>query len=66
MWFSCIKARQLTITSDAALTLAYRLRRIAANSLSENTHEQLLRKSEVLLENANNKVAEKVGRHEGF
>jgi hypothetical protein len=66
MWFSCIKARQLPLTSDAALTLAYRLRRIAANSLSENTYDQLMRLSEVLLENANSKVAEKVSQHEIF
>lgn len=66
MWFSCIKARQLPLTADAALTLAYRLRRIAANSLSENTHDQLLRISDVLLENANSKVAEKAGQHEIF
>jgi hypothetical protein len=64
MWFSSIKARQLPLTSDAALTLAYRLRRIAVNSLSEGTHDQLLRISDVLLENANSKVAEKVGRYE--
>ena len=66
VWFSCIKARQLPFTSDAALTLAYRLRRIAANSLSENTQSQLLRIADVLLETANNEIAEKVAQHEVF
>ena len=57
MWFSCIKARQLPLTSDAALTLAYRLRRIAKNSLCENTHNRLVRISAVLIHDAENNVA---------
>ena len=56
MWFSCLKSRDLPLTSDAALTLAYRLRRIAKNSLCENTHGRLLRMSDVLLANANTNV----------
>ena len=56
MWFSCLKSRNLPLTSDAALTLAYRLRRIAKNSLCENTHCRLLRISDVLLANANANV----------
>ena len=60
MWFSCIKARELPLTSDAALTLAYRLRRIAKNSLCENTHYRLIRISEALLDIAYTNVANRL------
>ena len=60
MWFSCMKARELPLTSDAALTLAYRLRRIAKNSLSENTHHRLIRISDALLEMAYTNVASRL------
>jgi len=56
MWFSCLKSRDLPLTSDAALTLAYRLRRIARHSLCDATHDRLLRISEVLLDKANSNV----------
>lgn len=56
-WYSCLKARQLPLTSDAALTLAYRLRRIAKNSLCEDTHNRLIRISAVLLNDAENNIA---------
>jgi hypothetical protein len=57
MWFSCLKARHLHLTSDAALTLAYRLRRIAKNSLCEETHNKLMRISDVLLNDAESNIA---------
>lgn len=56
MWFSCIKARKLPLSADAALTLAYRLRRIAKNSLSINEHNKLFNISERLLRSAHDKV----------
>lgn len=56
MWFSCIKARKLPLTSDAALTLAYRLRRIAKNSLSITEHDKLFQISDNLLRKAHEKV----------
>lgn len=57
MWFSCLKARDLPLTSDAALTLAYRLRRIAKNSLCEETHKRLMHISDVLLTDAERNIA---------
>ncbi len=63
-WFSCLKARRLPITTDAALTLAFKLRRRARTSISPQTHEQLMRISERLLLCAEAQVAKKVALRE--
>jgi len=60
MWFSCIKARKQPISSDAVLTLAYKLRRIAKSSLSEVTHDRLLVISDNLIETANNNIRRRI------
>ena len=66
MWFSCLKARDLPLTSDAALTLAYRLRRIAKNSLCEDTHDRLLRVGDALLEMSYAKVASRMDHRDAL
>ena len=59
-WFSCLKARRLPITTDAALTLAFKLRRKARTSICPATHDSLMNISERLLECAEQQVAKKV------
>ena len=59
-WFSTLKARRLPITTDAALTLAFKLRRKARTSICPATHESLMEISERLLECAEQQVAKKV------
>ena len=53
MWFSCLKARRLNITADAALTLAYKLRRKARTSLCPTTYSKLMLISNELLDALN-------------
>jgi hypothetical protein len=59
-WFSCLKARDLPITADAALTLAYKLRRKAGTSICSDTHHRLMALSEKLLLVTEAQVAKKV------
>jgi hypothetical protein len=59
-WFSCLKARRLPITTDAVLTLAFKLRRKARTSRCITTHDSLMAISERLLECAEEQVAKKV------
>ncbi len=59
-WFSCLKARRLPMTSDAVLTLAFKLRRKARTSRCSKTHDGLMAISERLLECAEEQVAKKV------
>lgn len=59
-WFSCLKARRLPITTDAALTLAFKLRRRARTSICAATHDRLMAISERLLIYAEEQVAKKV------
>ena len=63
-WFSTLKARQLPITTDAALTLAFKLRRKARTSVCPDKHQQLMAISERLLDCAEQKVAKKVAFRE--
>ena len=63
-WFSCLKARRLPITTDAALTLAFKLRRKARTSICPQTHDSLMAISERLLECAEQQVAKKVALRE--
>lgn len=65
-WFSCLKARELPITADAALTLAYKLRRKAGTSVCPTTHVRLMLLSERLLAVAEDRVARKVAFIEGW
>lgn len=58
-WFSCIKARRLPITSDAALTLAFKLRRKANKLICPIKHQRLTGISDRLLEHAENQVMKK-------
>ena len=60
MWFSCLKARRLSITADAALTLAYKLRRKARTSICPNTYSKLMLISDELLELAEKKIEKKI------
>ena len=59
-WFSCLKARRLPMTTDAALTLAFRLRRRAQASICSHTHDSLIGISERLLTCAAQQVAKKM------
>lgn len=59
-WFSTLKARRLPITTDAALTLAFKLRRKARTSVCPIKHQQLIAISDRLLECAEKQVAKKV------
>lgn len=63
-WFSTLKARRLPITTDAALTLAFKLRRKARTSVCPATHDNLMDISERLLECAEQQVAKKVAFRE--
>ncbi len=63
-WFSTLKARQLPITTDAALTLAFKLRRKARTSICPATHDNLMTISEQMLEVAEKQVAKKVAFRE--
>jgi len=63
-WFSTLKARRLLITTDAALTLAFKLRRKARTSICPSTHDSLMAISEQLLEVAEKQVAKKVAFRE--
>ena len=60
MWFSCLKARRLSITADAALTLAYKLRRKARTSICPTTYSKLMLISDELLEIAEKKIEKKI------
>lgn len=64
MWFSCIKARRLPITTHAALTLAYKLRRKARTSICPNTYAELMQISDDLLQIAEMQVAKRVDMSE--
>lgn len=59
-WFSCLKARDLPITADAALTLAHKLRRKAGTTICSDTHHRLNKLSEKLLLVTEAQVAKKV------
>ena len=60
MWFSCLKARRLPISTDAALTLAYKLRRKARTSICPTTYSKLMTLSDVLFEIAEHKIEKKI------
>jgi hypothetical protein len=60
MWFSCLKARRLNITADAALTLAYKLRRKARTSICPNIYSKLMLISDELLELAEKNIEKKI------
>lgn len=64
MWFSCLKSRNLPLTSDAALTLAYRLRRIARNTLCDATHDRLIKIGDTLLNSANDNIEMRYEKHD--
>jgi hypothetical protein len=59
-WFSCLKARRLSITADAALTLAYKVRRRARTSICPITHSKLIAIGDELLEIAEKKIEKKI------
>ena len=59
-WFSTLKARRLPITTDAALTLAFKLRRKARTSVCPHKYQQLMAISDRLLECAEKHIANKV------
>ena len=63
-WFSTLKARRLPITTDAALTLAFKLRRKARTSICPQTHDRLMAVSERLLDTAEKQVENKVAFRE--
>ena len=63
-WFSCLKARNLSITADAALTLAYKLRRKARTSICPTTYCELMKISDDLLELAEQKIEKKIAFEE--
>ena len=60
MWFSCLKARRLNITADAALTLAYKLRRKARTSICPTTYSKLMLISDELLKLAEKNIEKKI------
>ena len=64
MWFSCLKARRLSITADAALTLAYKLRRKARTSICPTTYSELMTISDALFEIAEHRIEQKIAFEE--
>ena len=58
-WFSCIKKRNLPMTSDAFLTLSHNLRVQAKDMVDTKTHGDVLMLSERLIEQAQAQIARK-------
>ena len=64
-WFSCIKARNLPMTSDAVLTLSHNLS-VRAQSLADaKTQSDVITLSEQLLQQAQLQISSKIRRLSG-
>jgi hypothetical protein len=64
-WFSCIKKRNLPMTSDAFLTLSHNLRVQAKEMVDTKTHGDVLMLSERLIELAQAQIGRKQMRLSG-
>ena len=58
-WFSCIKKRNLPMTSDAFLTLSHNLRTRAVDLIDPAQHSAAVLMSERLIEDAQSQIARK-------
>ena len=64
-WFSCIKAKNLPMTSDAVLTLTHNIRRRAMELLDAKQHSAAVSLSERLIEQAQAQIGRKQMRLSG-
>jgi len=58
-WFSCIKNRNLPMTSDAFLTLSHNIRTRAVELIDAKQHKEAVSLSERLIEQAQQQIARK-------
>lgn len=61
-WFSCIKARNLLMTTDAVLTLSHNIRMKAQNTVDESTYAQAVALSDKLVALAQTQIEQKMHR----
>jgi len=64
-WFSTIKARNLPLTTDAALTLSFNIKTKAAVILDLSAKSDAMRLSNLLIEQAQQQIREKLARNSG-
>ena len=64
-WFSCVKNRNLPMTSDAFLTLSYNIRIRAVELIDAKQHSAAISLSEHLIEQAQAQIALKQMRLSG-
>lgn len=64
-WFSCIKARNLPMTSDALLTLSHNLSVWAQSLADAKTQSDVITLSEQLLQQAQFQISAKIQRLSG-
>ena len=64
-WFSAIKARNLSMTTDAVLTLSYNISRKAENVVDASTHDKAISLSKTLIERAQAQIGAKLSRYSG-
>ena len=59
-WFSSIKARRLPMTTDAALTLSYNIRKLTADIVDIRQYEFAMALSDALIMQAQHRIAGKL------
>jgi len=64
-WFSCIKARRLPLTTDAALTLSHNIKAKANTINDAKLHRHAITLSKILIEQAQQQIGAKLARHSG-
>jgi hypothetical protein len=64
-WFSCIKARRLPLTTDAALTLSHNIKAKANTINDAKLHRHAITLSKILIERAQQQIGAKLARHSG-
>jgi len=58
-WFSCIKAKNMPMTSDAVLTLSHNIRTLALGLIDAKQHKEALSLSGRLIEQAQAQIGRK-------
>ena len=61
-WFSAIKARNLSMTTDAVLTLSHNIRSKAENVIDASIHDKAISLSKTLIERAQAQIGTKLAR----
>jgi hypothetical protein len=64
-WFSCIKARRLPLTTDAALTLSHNIKAKADTIIDVELHRHAITLSTSLIEQAQQQIGAKLARYSG-